>query len=156
MRINSLKWSIDDAIKTFQMGGYAIGNPHDEMYLHFFESYRDPHYSLRKFARDSHVENLLLFPPQTQLTDTLEYSDGRLILQDKASCFPAIVLSPPTSPGCVIIDATAAPGNKTSHLSALMGNQGKVQSPDYSVTTIGVFFSDRFLRLNVIASVTAH
>jgi putative methyltransferase len=124
VRINSLKWSIDDAIKTFQMGGYAIGNPHDEM----------------KFSRDAHVENLLLFPPQTQLTDTPEYSDGRLILQDKASCFPAIVLSPPTSPGCVIIDATAAPGNKTSHLSALMGNQGKVQSPDYSVTTIGVFF----------------
>lgn len=110
VRINSLKWSIEDAITTFQMGGYAIGNPHDEM----------------EFARDAHVENLLLFPPQTQLTDTPEYSDGRLILQDKASCFPAIVLSPPTSPGCVIIDATAAPGNKTSHLSALMGNQGKI------------------------------
>jgi len=110
VRINSLKWSIDDAIKSFQMGGYAIGNPHDEM----------------KFARDAHVENLLLFPPLTQLTDTPEYSDGRLILQDKASCFPAIVLSPPACPRCVILDATAAPGNKTSHLSALMGNQGKI------------------------------
>jgi hypothetical protein len=36
VRINSLKWSIEDAITTFQMGGYAIGNPHDEMYLRFF------------------------------------------------------------------------------------------------------------------------
>ena len=37
-----------------------------------------------------------------------------------------------------------------------MGNQGKVQSPDFSATTIGAcpFLSDRFLRLNVIASVT--
>jgi putative methyltransferase len=85
---------------------------------------------LRNFARDVHVENLLLFPPQAQLTDTPEYSDGRLILQDKASCFPAIVLAPPAHPGSVIIDATAAPGNKTSHLSALMGNQGKVHAPD--------------------------
>ncbi|KAF8274757.1 S-adenosyl-L-methionine-dependent methyltransferase [Lactarius quietus] len=110
VRINSLKWSIDDAIKSFKEGGYSFGNPQDEM----------------KFARDAHVENLLLFPPLTQLTDTPEYSDGRLILQDKASCFPAVVLAPPACPGSVIIDATAAPGNKTSHLSALMGNQGKI------------------------------
>lgn len=110
VRVNSLKWSVEEAVKTFQRGGYAFGNPHDEM----------------KFARDTHVENLLSFPPQTQLTDTPEYADGRLILQDKASCFPAVVLSPPARPGCVIIDATAAPGNKTSHLSALMGNQGKI------------------------------
>ena len=82
---------------------------------------------LRNFTRDAHVNNLLLFPPQARLTDTSEYSDGRLILQDKASCFPAVVLDPPSYPGSVIIDATAAPGNKTSHLSALMGNQGKVQ-----------------------------
>lgn len=85
--------------------------------------------SLRNFTRDAHIENLLLFPPQARLIDTSEYSDGRLILQDKASCFPAIVLAPPTRRGSVIIDATAAPGNKTSHLSALMGNQGKVRAP---------------------------
>lgn len=39
---------------------------------------------------------------------------------------PAIVLSPPPRDDCVVIDATAAPGNKTSHLSALMGGLGKV------------------------------
>jgi hypothetical protein len=83
----------------------------------------------RNFARDAHVENLLLFPPQAHLVETSEYSDGRVILQDKASCFPAIVLAPPSHPRSVIIDATAAPGNKTSHLSALMGNQGKVRAP---------------------------
>ncbi len=138
MRVNSLKWTIDEAIKTFQRGGYAFGNPHDEMYCTFIFALILSSITeillvtpLRKFARDAHVENLLSFPPQTQLTDTPEYSDGRLILQDKASCFPAVVLSPPACPGCVIIDATAAPGNKTSHLSALMGNQGKVRSPDF-------------------------
>ncbi|KAI0297242.1 S-adenosyl-L-methionine-dependent methyltransferase [Multifurca ochricompacta] len=111
VRINTLKWSIHEAVKTFQNGGYTLGNPLDQKL---------------KFARDAHIENLLLFPPEAQLTDTPEYSDGRLILQDKASCFPAIVLSPPAHPTGAIIDATAAPGNKTSHLSALMGNQGKI------------------------------
>ncbi|KAH9983082.1 S-adenosyl-L-methionine-dependent methyltransferase [Russula compacta] len=109
-RVNALKWTIDEAIKAFQGSGYAPGNPLDGM----------------NFTRDAHVENLLLFPPQAQLTDTAEYSDGRLILQDKASCFPAVVLAPPVHPGSVIIDATAAPGNKTSHLSALMSNKGKI------------------------------
>ncbi|KAI9512987.1 S-adenosyl-L-methionine-dependent methyltransferase [Russula earlei] len=110
VRVNSLKWSIDEAVMAFQKSGFDLGNPRDGRY----------------FARDAHIENLLLFPRQAQLTDTPEFSDGRLIIQDKASCFPAIVLGPPAHPGCVIIDATAAPGNKTSHLSALMGNQGKI------------------------------
>jgi hypothetical protein len=35
------------------------------------------------------------------------YKDGRLILQDKASCMPAVVLDPPATPRAVVIDATA-------------------------------------------------
>ena len=55
-----------------------------------------------------------------------EYTSGLYILQDKASCFPATILQPPKVEGAVVIDATAAPGNKTSHLSALMDNTGTV------------------------------
>lgn len=119
--------------------------------------------SLRNFTRDAHVENLLLFPPGARLVETGEYSDGRLILQDKASCFPAVVLAPPSHPMSVIIDATAAPGNKTSHLSALMGNQGKVRLRVYSVSpfwTVRLFdffppVGSRSLRLNVTANAMA-
>jgi putative methyltransferase len=133
-----LKWAFDEAIKTFQKSGYSLGDPLDGMYVpllslsievFFYRRKLAPPPLLRNFARDAHIENLLLFPPQSKLTDIPEYSDGRLILQDKASCFPAVVLAPPAHPESVIIDATAAPGNKTSHLSALMGNQGKVQAP---------------------------
>lgn len=78
------------------------------------------------FSRDLHVPDLLLFSPQTTFSNDPLYLSGKIILQDKASCFPAIVLSPPATDESVVIDATAAPGNKTSHLSALMENKGKV------------------------------
>ena len=78
------------------------------------------------FSRDLHVPDLLLFSPQTTFNNDPLYLSGKIILQDKASCFPAIVLSPPATDESAVIDATAAPGNKTSHLSALMENRGKV------------------------------
>ena len=37
---------------------------------------------------------------------------------------PAVILNPP--PGSHVIDCCAAPGNKTSLLAALMGNEGYV------------------------------
>ena len=55
------------------------------------------------------------------------YHEGKVILQDKASCFPPFVLAPPAEEDSVVIDATAAPGNKTSYLSALMQGKGKVR-----------------------------
>ena len=79
------------------------------------------------FAKDEHIPDLLLFPPDTQFAEGSLYSQGKIILQDKASCFPAFVLAPPADDDSVVIDATAAPGNKTSHLSALMQNKGKVR-----------------------------
>lgn len=79
------------------------------------------------FARDEHIPDLLLFAPQTSFQEDPAYLSGKVILQDKASCIPAFVLSPPSHEKTVAIDATAAPGNKTSHLSALMKGKGKVR-----------------------------
>lgn len=80
------------------------------------------------FAKDSHIPDLLLFPPEAHFVEDSFYREGKIILQDKASCFPAFILAPPAEKGTVAIDATAAPGNKTSHLAALMQNKGKVRT----------------------------
>ncbi|KAJ7510374.1 S-adenosyl-L-methionine-dependent methyltransferase [Mycena galericulata] len=109
VRVNTIMWTIEAAVKYFVSQGFELGTP--------FES-------TKGFAKDEHIPNLLLFPPQMTFHDDAAYKSGKIILQDKASCFPAVVLAPPASKEAVVIDATAAPGNKTTHLSALMRNIG--------------------------------
>jgi 25S rRNA (cytosine2278-C5)-methyltransferase len=68
--------------------------------------------------RDTHIPGLLAFPPKTALHQDALVSDGLLILQDKASCFPAFLLDPP--PEAHVLDACAAPGNKTTQLATFL------------------------------------
>lgn len=69
---------------------------------------------------DEHVPNLLAVSPGVDLTKSEAYKSGALILQDKASCFPAYLLDPDPGHGGDVIDACAAPGNKTTHLAAIL------------------------------------
>ncbi|KAM0251958.1 hypothetical protein ACHAP5_001283 [Fusarium lateritium] len=68
---------------------------------------------------DPHVPNLLAITAGTDLTKTEAYTTGKIILQDKASCFPAYLLDPRSEDGD-LIDACSAPGNKTTHLAAIL------------------------------------
>ncbi|KAA8909820.1 hypothetical protein TRICI_004353 [Trichomonascus ciferrii] len=69
---------------------------------------------------DPYVRHLYGVHPSEPITSTEIYKSGYIIIQDRASCFPAEILNP--KDGDKIIDACAAPGNKTSHLAALIGN----------------------------------
>lgn len=71
---------------------------------------------------DEHIPNLVAVSPSINLTSSKPYREGKLIFQDKASCFPAYLLNPGSDDGD-IIDATAAPGNKTTHLAAILRSQ---------------------------------
>ena len=73
---------------------------------------------------DPHVNFLFKFPSTTNFSQYPLYKNGTLIIQDKASCLPAVALSPPS--GSTVLDACSAPGNKTLHLAAIMEGQGRV------------------------------
>jgi NOL1/NOP2/sun family putative RNA methylase len=52
------------------------------------------------------------------------YREGRIYLQSLSSMIPALALGP--RPGERILDLTAAPGSKTTQMSALMENRGAI------------------------------
>ncbi|OJD30758.1 nol1 nop2 sun family protein [Diplodia corticola] len=68
---------------------------------------------------DEHIPDLLALPPRADLSRVKAYQAGELIIQDKASCFPAYLLDVQPDDGD-IIDGCAAPGNKTTHLAAIV------------------------------------
>lgn len=67
---------------------------------------------------DDLLPDVLVFPPGTDLHDHPLVQQGVLILQSKASCMPAHALNP--QPGWQVVDCCAAPGNKTTHVAALL------------------------------------
>ncbi|VEU20446.1 DEKNAAC101242 [Brettanomyces naardenensis] len=70
---------------------------------------------------DDYIPNLFGVNPREKITSTDAYLKGRIIIQDRASCFPAFILDP--VPGVdKVIDACAAPGNKTTHLASILRN----------------------------------
>ncbi|KAM6156140.1 28S rRNA (cytosine-C(5))-methyltransferase isoform 2-T2 [Rhynchocyon petersi] len=117
VRINTLKTCSDDAVDYFKRQGFSYQGRASS--LEDLRTLKGKHFLL-----DPLLPELLVFPAQTDLHEHPLYQVGHLILQDKASCLPAMLLAPP--PGSHVIDACAAPGNKTSHLAALLKNQGKI------------------------------
>ncbi|KAG1662267.1 hypothetical protein FOA52_002156 [Chlamydomonas sp. UWO 241] len=81
------------------------------------------HWAARTDVRvDKLLPDLLAFPPGTDLHDHPLVTEGVLILQSKASCMPAHALAP--CAGWTVLDCCAAPGNKTTHVAALLGAAG--------------------------------
>ncbi|XP_066835527.1 28S rRNA (cytosine-C(5))-methyltransferase [Anser cygnoides] len=117
VRVNTLKTRVDDVVDFFKRQGYSFLGKAGSM-----EELRT--LSGKKFLLDLHLPELLVFPPQTDFHDNRLYTSGHIILQDKASCLPAFLLSPVASSH--VIDACAAPGNKTSHLAAILKNKGQI------------------------------
>jgi len=62
---------------------------------------------------------------QSRLVDS-----GVIVIQDLASIVAGLVASP--QPGDIVLDVCAAPGNKTTHLAAMMQNRGQIYSEDIS------------------------
>ena len=118
VRVNRLKTTIGNLLEN-GLNGYKVVNNlsavltsrHDEKVLWL----------------DPNIPDLLALSPSVNLTKSKAYADGEIILQDKASCFPAqLLLESNAVPGQSdspdygdIMDACAAPGNKTTHLASI-------------------------------------
>ena len=114
VRVNTLRTSLDEQLATTFSGYRAVdsveqlvlaanGKSNVENILHV----------------DKHIPNLLAIPQTADVSNTFACRNGLIILQDKASCFPAYLLDPEPEHG-PSLDACAAPGNKTTHLAALL------------------------------------
>ncbi|OTA94510.1 hypothetical protein M434DRAFT_394661 [Hypoxylon sp. CO27-5] len=108
VRVNTLKTTIEDQLATTFADFTRV--------LTVGEVTASP----GKFLHvDNHIPNLLAISPSFGITKTEAYTSGAIILQDKASCFPAYLLDPRSEDGDVI-DSCSAPGNKTTHLAAIV------------------------------------
>lgn len=74
---------------------------------------------LKRICIDEHIPNLIAISPNVDLSKSDAYKTGKIIFQDKASCFPAYLLDPLPQDGD-IIDSCSAPGNKTTHIAAIL------------------------------------
>jgi 25S rRNA (cytosine2278-C5)-methyltransferase len=94
---------------------------------------------------DPHVPDLLALPPGTDLTKTQAYKNGQVILQDKASCFPASLLldGPDSCDQGRILDACAAPGNKTTHLASILSQRFIMTDSSVSTSDRKIFACER-------------
>ncbi|KOM42134.1 hypothetical protein LR48_Vigan04g233200 [Vigna angularis] len=119
VRVNTLKLDVDSALLELQKN-----------------------YSVQK---DNLLAELLILPNGTDLHDHPLVKNGSIFMQGKASSMAAPALSP--QPGWEVIDACAAPGNKTIHLAALMKSRGKIVAYLTPSSDIQVLNED-FLNIN--------
>ncbi|KAL1296730.1 hypothetical protein AAFC00_000200 [Neodothiora populina] len=120
VRVNAIKTTLDKALST-TFAGYAR-----------VESLTDLATTPKGIYVDEHIPDLVAIHPSADFSRHAAYRAGQIIFQDKASCFPAYLLDPQPTDGHVI-DACAAPGNKTTHLAAIMSPHTS-PAPDAKVT----------------------
>jgi 25S rRNA (cytosine2278-C5)-methyltransferase len=118
VRINKLRSSLRKLEETV-FSSYTVAAD--------IEAVARGHPTDRLLYHDPHVPDVIAVPPDTNLTKSEAYSQGEIILQDKASCFPAQLLleNAGNDVGDVgdVLDGCAAPGNKTTHAAALLAQQ---------------------------------
>ncbi|KAL5015511.1 hypothetical protein ScPMuIL_009781 [Solemya velum] len=125
-RINYLKSSSQQVREKLDSGGWKFVEGDHKDHQNFLKTISN--LKEAEYTSDHDLRDLLVFPAGTDLHDDPLVQSGQLILQDKASCFPAHVLG--AAAGSHIIDSCAAPGNKTSHVCSLIRNDGKIHAFD--------------------------
>ncbi|KAF2026253.1 hypothetical protein EK21DRAFT_74691 [Setomelanomma holmii] len=113
VRVNTIKTSLEQQLATTFSGFRKTDNLAEVL------SSRG---NAKIYYEDPNIPSLLALPSKINLSRCNAYTKGEIIFQDKASCFPAYLLDLSPDDGDVI-DGCAAPGNKTTHLAAIVSNQ---------------------------------
>jgi 16S rRNA (cytosine967-C5)-methyltransferase len=70
----------------------------------------------------------LIYHGKTSISELEEFKKGWISVQDESSQMSALTLKP--QPNSLVLDMCAAPGSKTTHLSQIMINTGKIIAVD--------------------------
>nr|XP_009402162.1 PREDICTED: probable 28S rRNA (cytosine-C(5))-methyltransferase isoform X3 [Musa acuminata subsp. malaccensis] len=111
IRVNTLKVDAESVIRELEKSNFAV-------------------------SRDDTIPDVLVLPSGIDLHDHPLVLNGSIFLQGKASSMVAIALSP--KPGWKVLDACAAPGNKTVHLAALMRGKGKIIACEFNAERVRI------------------
>jgi putative methyltransferase len=119
VRVNALRTTLDEQLATTFAGWEVVPSVADVL---------DAANAGKKvLCLDGHVPNLVALAPGPGaggewIVKSKAYKEGWVVLQDKASCFPACLLDPRGEGD--VVDACAAPGNKTTHLAGILAERG--------------------------------
>uniref|UniRef100_A0A915J515 SAM-dependent MTase RsmB/NOP-type domain-containing protein n=1 Tax=Romanomermis culicivorax TaxID=13658 RepID=A0A915J515_ROMCU len=126
VRINTLKVTIEEAKQKLINEGWRLIETDKSTRKRFRDVVE--RLTAYDFCFDTHIPELLIFPSGTDLHLEDWVINGNFVLQDKSSCLPTICLE--CRPGSHVMDMCAAPGIKTSHVAALIKNEGKIFAYD--------------------------
>ncbi|RAH73235.1 rRNA (cytosine-C5-)-methyltransferase RCM1 [Aspergillus aculeatinus CBS 121060] len=118
VRVNNVRTTLAEQLATTFKGYEVVGSLVE---LGGIVSKKAALTAGKKIYLDQHVPDLVAVAQGVDLTVTPAYKRGEIILQDKASCFPAYLLvGDGRWEGGELLDGCAAPGNKTTHMASLL------------------------------------
>ncbi|KAJ4409475.1 hypothetical protein N0V85_004080 [Neurospora sp. IMI 360204] len=126
IRVNTLKSTVEEQLATTFKGWEVVESVAEVIKAaDAFDSQQGQGKRGKKVIHiDGHIPNLIAAcPGVADFTKTEAYKTGKIILQDKASCFPAYLLDPRPERDGDVMDTCAAPGNKTTHLAAIVASR---------------------------------
>jgi len=127
VRVNNIRSTLDEQLRT-TFSSYERVDTLAEL------APEDDDRNRRKLLYiDPNIPDLVAVPFGADFTSSPAYKNGEIILQDKASCFPAYLLLGDRGPQDAwegdLVDGCAAPGNKTTHMASLLAKQRKQKKP---------------------------
>lgn len=121
MRVNNIRSTLADQLRT-TFADYRRVNSLTEL-----APPEEGQPKQKLLYQDPHIPDLVAVPYGADFTSSSAYKNGEIILQDKASCFPAYLLLGDRGPedpwAGDLVDGCAAPGNKTTHMASLVAKQ---------------------------------